>query len=775
MQKLFSSYGAILVACLLTFLFFAPHLFLLRIPFPADALIGLYHPFRDITLDGYAPGTFPTKNPLITDPILQAYPWRHTTINNFKNGELPLWNPYSFSGQPLAANIQSAPFAITNLPFLILPFNLAWAISLILPSILTTFFMYLFLRNLKLSKIASSFGAFVLPLTGFFIAWLSWSSIVGTVMWLPVVLLSISKISQKLSVLWFLILTLAISQTILSGHWQAGSYVFGASLLFLSLNRKQLAGARNLLVIITGIVLAIVISMVQILPSLEFLKLSARDLDQGYYFGRQDWFIPRQHLIQLIAPDFFGNPTTYNYWGVFNYGEFVAFIGIVPLALAAIAPLTQTPNVKFFVTLAALALFLGLENPLSKVPFTANLPLISSSQPSRIIFLLDFALVALAAFGLESFLKKKANGKTLTAPLLIFALLVILLILALTQTFFPQDPQINTASIAARNLIIPIVTISLFIILTFTKRFNVSQKIIIAAIFFATFLELFRFGSKFASFSKISWIFPQTQTTEFLKNQEKPFRILTTDRRIFHPNTPAVYGIESVDGYDPLYLTSYNKLVSVWQSGNPKAPPSAFNRIVTPQKYDSRVANLLGVKYVLTFDEIASPEYVLVHQEGQTKIYENLSALPRFYFVDEVIKSQSQTDELSLVLDPNFDLNKMAVSRQFAATGASSGSIDVTSYKDQSIALQTSSLKESPLIAININYPGWQAYIDGQKTEIKEVNFLLQSVIVPAGQHLVELKFQPKSFYNGLYLSLAGLAATALAGFLIRAKRESRF
>lgn len=771
MQKFWSN-GAILVACLLTFLFFAPHLLLRRIPFPADAALGLYHPFRDITLDGYAPGTFPAKNPIVTDPILQAYPWRHLTINNFKNGQLPLWNPYSFSGQPLLANIQSAPLAITNLPFLILPFNLAWAISLILPSILTTFFMYLFLRELKLSTAASIFGAFVLPFTGFFIAWLSWSSIVATVMWLPLILLAISKIARKLSLFWFLILTFAITQTILSGHWQAGSYVLIAAILFVIFRRGQINNIKNLAAVFASFLLALLVSMIQILPALEFLKLSARDLDQGYYSGRQDWFIPRQHLIQLIAPDFFGNPTTYNYWGVFNYGEFVAFVGIVPLTLALVAAVTKSPNVKFFLTIAALALFLGLENPLSKIPFIANLPFISSAQPSRIIFLLDFALAALAAIGLQSFLKEKARFKLILPPLLILAALGVLLLASLTETFFPQDAQIDTARVAARNLIIPIIATVAFIVLVLIKRFNIPQKIIIAAIFFMTALELFRFGSKFISFSKISWIFPETQTTQFLKNQEKPFRIMSTDRRIFHPNTPAVYGIESVDGYDPLYLTSYNKLVSVWQSENPQAPPSAFNRIVTPQKYDSPIASLMNVKYVLTFDEISQPGFVKVHQEGQTKVYQNLNALPRFYFVEKVASAQSQSDELAYLLDPNSQRALVATSREFNADyGSTNGNINLVNYQDGRIILETSNQQESPMVIGNINYPGWQAYIDGGRSEIKEVNFLLQSVIVPAGQHLVELKFQPKSFYNGLYLSLAGLAATAFAGFLIWKKK----
>lgn len=771
MKKSFFDYIAPLAALFITFLFFLPNLLIGKIPFPADAQIGLYHPFRDISLDGYNPGRFPTKNPLITDPILQAYPWKFQVTENIKRGNLPFWNPYSFSGQPLLANIQSSTFQATNLLFFVFPFNIAWATSLILPSILTTVFMFFFLRDLNLSKAASVFSAVVLPLTGFFVAWLSWESIVATVMWLPLILLSISKIIKRISPWWFLFLTISVTQIIFSGHWQAGFYVAIAAVIYLLFKIKDQKVTKNLLVVVTAIILGVMVSAVQILPSLEFLKLSARDVDQGYYPGRQDWFIPYEHLIQLISPDFFGNPTTYNYWGVFNYGEFVSFIGIIPLSFCLLAIIKRAPNIIFFITLAAIALLLGLENPISTIPYTQPFPFISSSQPSRIIFLLDFALVGLAAFGLDSFLKDKSKFKNFI-PVVLFFCFLIVLFFASSSDRFAQDAGLHAQIVARRNLAIPIVTaFALFLILVL-KAFNISSRIIIGLIFLITALELFRFGSKYISFSKISWIFPKTQTTEFLANSEKPFRILATDRRIMHPNISSVYGIESVDGYDPLYLLPYNQLVSSWQSNNPDAKPGAYNRIVTPQKYDSPITNLLNVKYILTFDQITNPNFAKVFEEGQTKVYENLKALPRAYFVQEVIKVDTKSDELKYLLDPNFDSASTAVSQDlsFKRQEASASAI-IADYKDQQIEIATYSDREMPLVVGNVYYPGWQAYIDGQKTQVHKVNYLQQSVIVLQGNHMVEFKFQPKSFYNGLYLSILGLVGTMLTGLVLWKKK----
>src|SRR3990170_2857903 len=98
MKKLCSKFFfGILISLSLTFSFFLPKLFIGKIPIPADDLLGLYHPWRDNSFSGYAAEHFPVKNPLITDPVLQTYPWRSAVIKTIFSGSLPLWNPYSFA------------------------------------------------------------------------------------------------------------------------------------------------------------------------------------------------------------------------------------------------------------------------------------------------------------------------------------------------------------------------------------------------------------------------------------------------------------------------------------------------------------------------------------------------------------------------------------------------------------------------------------------------------------------------------------------------------
>lgn len=77
--------------------------------------------------------------------------------------------------------------------------------------------------------------------------------------------------------------------------------------------------------------------------------------------------------------------------------------------------------------------------------------------------------------------------------------------------------------------------------------------------------------------------------------------------------------------------------------------------------------------------------------------------------------------------------------------------------------------KASRFLVVNSAYfPGWQAEIDGRRTEIIRTNGLVQGVVVPAGNHSVRLAYRPASFRLGVAVSL--LAATAvLAGVAVRA------
>src|SRR3989338_6000448 len=154
---------------LLLGMFFRPIAFG-KIPFPSDALVGLYHPFRDLYQRSF-PNGVPFKNFLLTDPVLQTYPWREFAIDEIKHGRLPLWNPYTFSGTPLFANIQSAVLNPFNIFLFIFPFLVGWVILIVLQPLLGGLFFFLYARKLNLHPLAAIFGGVSWVMGGFFLDW----------------------------------------------------------------------------------------------------------------------------------------------------------------------------------------------------------------------------------------------------------------------------------------------------------------------------------------------------------------------------------------------------------------------------------------------------------------------------------------------------------------------------------------------------------------------------------------------------------------------------
>ncbi|KKQ34132.1 MAG: hypothetical protein US51_C0052G0002 [Microgenomates group bacterium GW2011_GWA2_37_6] len=405
------------------------------LPVPSDTIVGLYHPFRDLYAKDYSNG-IPFKNFLITDPVRQIYPWKELSVELLSKFEIPTWNPYEMAGKPLLGNFQSSPFYPLNIILFINPFYLGWSIFIILQILLSTIFTYLFLKNLKLEKSASVLGAVAFSFSGFVVSWFEWGNVIHTVLWLPLILLSIDKVfefSREISnikdlisnihikykklFVWFVVLLFSSVSSFLAGHLQTFFYLFIFSFAYLIFRWLEFGKRLNTLILfaICYLIFAIITS-VQWIPTLQFINLSARGVDLSWQ--TPGWFIPWQHLIQFIFPDFFGNPTTLNYFGVWNYAEFVGYIGIIPILFAIYSLfLSKLKDKYFFLGGFIVAIILALPNPIAQIPFKLGIPLLSSSQPTRLISIASFSLAVLGAIGFDHFLKNKEKGLKQVAPI----------------------------------------------------------------------------------------------------------------------------------------------------------------------------------------------------------------------------------------------------------------------------------------------------------------------------------------------------------------------
>ena len=80
----------------------------------------------------------------------------------------------------------------------------------------------------------------------------------------------------------------------------------------------------------------------------------------------------------------------------------------------------------------------------------------------------------------------------------------------------------------------------------------------------------------------------------------------------------------------------------------------------------------------------------------------------------------------------------------------SSGKVDIIELEDTEMIVRTRSNSESFLVTSDIFFPGWQALIDGKLTPLKQVDYILRGVALPAGSHEVRFQYHPTPFYAGL-------------------------
>jgi hypothetical protein len=739
---------------LLILVFFWQFFFKGLLPIPADTIVGMYHPFRDI----YAktnPNGIPFKNFLITDPVRQQYPWRSLAIDLEKKGELPVWNPYNFSGTPLLANLQSSAFYPLNFLFFVVPFEIAWSILIFLQPLLAGLFLYLYLNNLKLKKSASLIGAISFALSGFSIAWLEWGTILNTALWLPLTLLSIDKllvlsksgkIDRKGVIKWLLIFVFSLISSFFSGHLQIFFYLILLTLAYIFL--KLIISSNRLRIcmwLIIGFFIALAITVFQWLPAIKFISLSARNLDVVGWQA-QGWFIPWQNLIQFLAPDFFGNPTTLNYYGIWNYAEFIGYIGIVPLTLALFALFFRKDKKTFFFgTVFFLSLIFALPTIFAKLPYKLEIPFISTSQPTRLLFITDFSLSILAALGLDYFIK----GKNKKQILYILGVISIFFVALWSFVLFFHGTIMSTEnlSVARHNLILPsalfATSLVLFLIVLFHKKERI-RKLSFALLIVVTVFDLFRFGQKFETFARKEYLYPKTPVISFLQKQEGQYRVMSADSTIFPPNFSIIYKIQTLDGYDPLYIQRYGELMAALGRGKPDiSPPFGFNRIITPQNPSSGIVDLLGVKYVLSLKKLDDTKLKEVFKDGKTIVYENTMVFPRAFFVTNTLLVNSKQEAISELFNINNPLKRVAVvenikNKNIFKSNWDLGRVEFTTYQANKVFLETNSPGQGFLVLTDTYYPSWHAKIDGKDIEIFLTDYNFRGIIVPSGKHKVE-------------------------------------
>lgn len=716
-----------------------------KLPVPSDSLIGLYHPWRDMYAQEYPRGV-PFKNFLITDPIRQQIPWRKLAVDSFKKEELPKFNPYSLNGVSLLGNIQSGALYPLNILFMILSFPTAWTILVMLQVFFAGLFMYIFLRDRELHPFSASLGGISWALSGFSIAWLTWGTMMQTAMWLPLLLFAIDGWREQKKGMYLVLYCVASCFAFFAGHVQIFFYIFVFSLYY-ACYRFFFSGSRTVEKSGMGYVLGIAFTTVCIVSitsvqwvSLYHVVVNTSRVAEMNLIQKEGWFLPFRHLIQFVIPDFFGNPATLNYWGTWNYGELVGYIGIVPFLLVLVAIINKRFILHRFwiLSLIGVSIFL-LPTPLAFLPYTLNIPFISSLQPTRLMVLVCFVLSVLAAHGLHDVLHEKPKRmKLLLLILLAFSGAVGFIILG-----NPYALSGDVLTVIKRNSLLPFVFAGIgFFIIWGTTKFYPYRYLFVILLLVITSVDLLRFGWKFTPFTHQADFFPETSVISFLQSKGKDIHVMTTDEKIAPPNILSYYNIGSPEGYDPLISKRYEAFIAALERGKPDIhEPFGFNRIVNPNRFDSPLFPHLGVTHVLSLIDIDS--LPLVFQEGETRVYEVTNHLKKAYIVDRVSVRRTDQEIIDRLFDPDFIPGREAVVEDEIELKDIKHNAAISSIHtaDTSVFVQVVSDGDFFLVLTVPFDSWWRATIDQHPVTIYRTNFAFQGVLIPKGTHTVEFTY----------------------------------
>lgn len=773
-------YWPILVIFSLVLIAFYPVWLQGKIPLNGRNLAAFYSPWLYQKFAGFPTGV-PAK-PGMPDQLRLYYPYMYLTQTMYRRFELPLWNPHNFAGNPHMAEMQSGVFYPLHILLLFLPLPIYWTLFQISGFFLAGLFTYLYLRSLQLTKLPAFFGATTFMLSTFMFTWNQEVIIAPhSILWLPLMLLAINKFNQHGDKRWWLVGLSGLTLSILSGYWQTTFYVMVASLAYILWRRAWL--------LLIWYPLSLGLTAFQLLPTAELYQLSSRPIVNNspqLLSLFKDFLLRPFHAVLLLIPDFFGHPTTRNFFAnpAANYYELALFIGTIPLVFA----LTTLTHRKtwFFVFLSLISLSFVFDLPHSRLIYDLKIPLLSTGIAHRILFLSAFGLSVASAFGFGLWLKAKKPVAIWISTLLAAAIFtgVFIFLFQVSQAPYkypwPFDPKLIWWPIAWRNSIIPAGVFILFmLLLALSLKLN---RIVVAVAIIALSLSqnLYQF-LKFTPFSEAQFVYPSHPTIKFLQDNAGLNRYIGYHGPIIGSNFATYYGLYTIEGFDSLNERLRTQLIYSTAKGElerimARSADAILDRDYT-NIYPRRILSLMGVKYLIDhpkYPDLADAgnapnlpenEQKLIWQDGDWAIYEYTKALPRAFLASSYAVETDDQTTVDLIYDPQVNLREQLILTQdpgFDLADDPEEQAEIISYRPAKVSIRTSSQTNQLLFLSDTYYPGWRATVDNQPAPILRADLAFRAVPVPAGDHTVDLTYFPDSFKYGLYIAAAGLIFSLL-------------
>lgn len=563
-----------------------------------------------------------------------------------------------------------------------------------------------------------------------------------------------------------------------------------------------------------ALLLAVGLAAVQLFPTAEYLAQSQRSAAVEYEYAMNYSFWPWR-LLTLFAANFFGNPVTGDYWGYANYWEDAIYVGLLPLLLALgavfglirrrrtgappvsepgqpVMPATRNRLVGFLIVLFLLALLLALGKNTPVFPWLYNhVPTFGLFQaPTRYMIWAEFALALLAALGAQAWRRPQERDLYWTRLGTAGAFAVSLgagaawiLMGDISPSFIRSTALAGLWGICAGGLSL------------LAPESDADLKSRGAAwwrwgVAFLVSLDLFVAGWGLNPAIDVDLYRPPPNAAA-LRSQ-------LDGRRLYFPAAHEDYikytRFLRFDTFDPAWdwrdlraslLPNINLLDDIATANN-------FDPLV-PGRYAQWMAHLdgtgLGFKnQLLNLMHVGVVEKVDERYPYGIR-FDPLEGSRRVRWVSCAVWAADEKDSWRKVMDGQVDFDAQVVLEAppgevdthpgiSCAQDLSSAEGELTVLAEHHITwipitpnrLEVHMTATEPgwLVLSDIWYPGWRAWVDGERVPILRANYLFRAVAVPAGEHRIEFAYQPLSFALSVP---AALVAWLVLALLWRARR----
>ena len=707
--------------------------------------------------------------------------WRHFGFQELKSGNLALWNPHCYCGEPFFGSFQPALLYPLNFLYLLAPLEAAINWTIALHVFLGGAFTFYWARGRGLHPAACLLAGMMFMFCGphFLQIQAGHLSNLCTLIWAPLLLLVIDQLADRPALAPCLAGMFAVAMSILAGHPQYVFYMGVAGGIYAVLNVARARERGKVMLGLAGIVVGgICLSAIQLFTGLEEARESMRSVGMSYELA-SSYSFPPENFLTLVAPGFFGGKSA-EYWGQWYVTEVTLYVSVMGLALAVYgmgrgARRARRHSITMLVITLVLAM--GCYTPVFHLLYDYVPGFNLFRGMDKFLWLAALFLSMLAGVGLDQMLRSRdvpwllilgmgGAGIALCGLAILPAQLDwwagVLRKAHGSEGLIPEaayaDPRFIARTSAQSILSLVQGAICLFLAAGLLALAKSHRRIACGGMLLMAVIELAFFAQTSLMTFKIGPAY-SPEIVQLLAQNPGDYRIMGEN-----PSSAMSTGALDLRGNDPSGLLRYVRYFN-FTAG---IDDIMVRHAAWPERLDVRAWRMLRCRYI-----IAEALHKWKTVEG---------ALPRLLLVDRYRVMTNSHEMLSTLTNASFHAEEEVILESQPAPAPQparqKGTVRILKSSTDYLTIEADAKAPCLLLMTDAYSSRWRALaLPGSsqaRYQIMPANYCLRAIPLAAGHHFLRIEYSPLGFRIGKVVSIAAWAIfIVLAGTAVRLRSPS--